>query len=282
MSTAEPLRRVDEALRAARAAGVDRLDAQLLLAAVLTRPRPWLLAHGDVTLTADAARRFDALLARRQAGEPLAYLLGEKEFFGLPLKVTPAVLVPRPDTEVLVEWALERLAERNASPGPARVLDLGTGSGAVALAMAQRAPQARVTAVDASEAALAVAAENGRSLGLPIEWRRGNWFSPVAGQRFDLVVSNPPYIAEGDPHLPALVHEPRSALVSGPDGLADLRAIVAGAPAHLMPGAWLLFEHGHDQSDAVGALLYAAGFADVTTRRDLATRPRCTGGRWPG
>ncbi len=260
-------------LDAARADGVDRLDAQLLLAAVLGRPRAWLLAHGEAPVA--EAGRFRALAARRAAGEPLAYLLGEKEFHGLALQVTPAVLVPRPDTETLVDWALELLP-----PGSqAAVLDLGTGSGAVALALARQRPGARLTAVDASAAALAVARGNGERLGLPVRWLASDWFSALAGERYGLVVGNPPYIAEGDPHLAALRHEPLGALTSGADGLDAIRRIAAAAPAHLAPGAWLLLEHGHDQAEAVRALLAAAGLAEACTRRDLAGQPRCSGAR---
>lgn len=264
------------ALRAARQLGVDRLDALALLGALLQRPRAWLLAHDEAAL-GDAAARCAALLGRRAAGEPLAYLLGEKEFHGLSLAVTPDVLVPRPDTETLVDWALERLPDGRA----AAVLDLGTGSGAVALAIAHRRPAARLTAVDASTAALAVAAANGRRLGLAVDWRLGDWFMPLGGQRFDLVVGNPPYIAESDPHLDALQHEPPSALVAGADGLDAIRRIVAAAPAHLHGGGWLLLEHGHDQATAVAALLATTGFVAIDHRHDLAGHARCTGGRQP-
>jgi release factor glutamine methyltransferase len=269
---------VDAALATARAAGVDRLDAQLLLGALLRRQRTWLMAHGDDALGPAVVGSFHALVARRAAGEPVAYLLGEKEFFGLKLKVSPAVLVPRPDTETLVEWALALLAA--SAPGT-QVLDLGTGSGAIALAIAQRRPAVRMTAVDASDAALAVAAANGVTLGLAVRWQRSDWFSALGAERFDLIVGNPPYIAEGDPHLEALRHEPPAALASGADGLDALRAIVSQAPEHLLPGGWLLLEHGHEQADAVAALLGTAGFRDVATRRDLAGRPRCTGACWP-
>jgi release factor glutamine methyltransferase len=269
---------VATALQAARRAGVDRLDARLLLGHALGRPPGWLLAHDDAALDAAQQARYAELLARRAAGEPVAYLLGSKEFFGLELAVGPEVLVPRPDTETLVEWALERLLPEASS----RVLDLGTGSGAIALALARHRPRARVAAVDASPTTLALAAANGRRLGLPVEWLHGDWFSPVAGRRFELVVSNPPYVAERDPHLAALVHEPRGALASGPDGLDALRAIVRAAPAHLEPGGWLLLEHGHDQAPAVAGLLAAVGFTEISSRRDLAGRWRCTGGRHAG
>jgi release factor glutamine methyltransferase len=251
----------------------------MLLLHVLGQPphaRAWLLTHDTDPLPADAAARLEALAQRRLSGEPMAYLLGHKEFHGLPLQVDARVLDPRDDTETLVDWALELLPESTT----ARVLDLGTGSGAIALAVAHRRPQALVTAVDASADALTVAAANADRLGLRVTFQQGDWFSPVHGQRFDLVLSNPPYIADNDPHLPRLAHEPLSALVSGPDGLDDLRRIVAGAPAHLIPGGWLLLEHGWDQAGPVQALLAQAGFADVGTRRDLAGVPRCSGGRW--
>jgi release factor glutamine methyltransferase len=189
--------------------------------------------------------------------------------------VSPGVLVPRPDTETLVDWALSLMPDKL----PCRVLDLGTGSGAIALALQHQRPQAEVTAVDASQDALAVARANARQLGLSVHFEHGSWFEPVASQRFDLIVSNPPYIADGDHHLAALRFEPLSALTSGPDGLDDLRQIVAEAPAHLAPGGWLLLEHGFDQHEAVQALLRSAGFAEVSTRHDLGGQPRCTGGR---
>lgn len=266
---------VDALFDAARAAGLERLDAQLLLGAVLGRPRAWLLAHGDAPVP-DAAR-CRALIARRAAGEPLAYLVGEKEFHGLALAVTPDVLVPRPDTETLVDWALALLPVASTAP----VLDLGTGSGAVALALARQRPGLRITAVDASKAALAVARCNGERLGLPVRWLPSDWFSALGNARYGLIVGNPPYIADGDPHLDALRHEPLRALTSGPDGLDDIRRIAAGALAHLEPGAWLLLEHGHEQAEAVRDLLAAAGLADARTRTDLAGRPRCSGARRP-
>ena len=271
--------RVAEALAAARGQGLDRLDAQLLLARVLQRPREWLIAHDDAPLSAGQQQRFAADCARRAAGEPLAYLLGEREFHGLMLQVGPAVLVPRPDTETLVDWALELLAD---APGTApAIADLGTGSGAIALALKHARPDARVCAVEISPAALAVARANGQRLGLDVQWLAGSWWQPLQGRRFDLVSSNPPYIAAGDPHLPALRHEPLQALSPGGDGLSDLRHIVQAAPLHLQPGGWLLLEHGHDQAEAVRALLLQAGLTQVTTRRDLAGRPRCSGGRRP-
>lgn len=268
---------VAAALAQARACGMERLDAQLLLCSVLQRPRAWLLAHGEHALGAREAQRFEALCARRAAGEPVAYLLGEKEFHGLTLTVNPDVLVPRPDTETLVEWALELLP---AAPARPSVADLGTGSGAIALALTQSRPGARVCAVDVSPAALAVAQANGQRLGLAVEWLLGDWWAAVRGRRFDVVVSNPPYIAADDPHLAALRHEPPLALTPGGDGLAALRTLIDEAPLHLQPGGWLLLEHGHDQAAAVRELLQARGYGDVATRRDLAGLPRCTGGRF--
>ena len=265
------------ALRQLQTGGLPRLEAQMLLLHALGQPpqaRAWLLAHDDDALPADAATRLHALATRRLAGEPMAYLTGEKHFHGLRLQVDARVLDPRDDTETLVDWALALLP----ADAPRRVLDLGTGSGAIALAIAHARPQARVTAVDASADALTVARANAGQLGLAVTLHHGDWLAPVAGERFDLIVSNPPYIAEGDAHLPALAHEPRSALVSGADGLDDLRRIVATAPAHLAPGGWLLLEHGWDQAAAVRALLADAGFAQVQSRRDLAGIERCSGG----
>lgn len=265
------------ALAWARAQGLDRLDAQLLLAHVLGRPRSWLIAHDDEVLAEPERQAFMALAGRRAHGEPLAYLTGEREFRGLSLAVSPAVLVPRPETEHLVDWALECLRDR---PHP-RVLDLGTGSGAIALAIAHERPDALVHASDVSAAALGVAQGNARRCDRPIRLREGPWWQPWAGECFDLVVSNPPYIAGGDPHLAALAHEPALALTPGGDGLDALRAIAVGAAAHLAPGAWLLLEHGFDQAAAVRALLAAADLVDVATRSDLAGLDRCTGARMP-
>ncbi len=267
-----------QALAAAQRQGLPRLEAQMLLLHALgraTHERAWLIAHDGDALATDAAARFDALCARRLRGEPVAYLTGTKAFHGLTLQVDARVLDPRDDTETLVDWALELLPDDR----PARVLDLGTGSGAIALALAAARPQAEVWAVDASADALAVAQANGQRLGLAVTWRHGDWLAPVAGQCFDLIVGNPPYIADGDPHLAALAHEPRQALASGPDGLRDLRAICAAAPAHLAPGGWLLLEHGHDQAGAVRALLQRAGLGPVQSRFDLAGIERCSGGQ---
>lgn len=279
---------VTAALRQARQQGVDRLDAQLLLLQALDRTgqdRAWLLAHDTDALSANARARFTALVARRAAGEPLAYLTGHREFFGLDLQVDARVLVPRPDTETLVSWALAMLP---AAPGPTAesapcvpVLDLGTGSGAIALALKAQRPDLKVQALDHSEAALAVARSNARRLGLEVTFRQGNWLGGVH-ERFQLIVANPPYIADADPHLPALRFEPLQALTAGADGLRDLRAIVAAAPACLAPGGWLLLEHGYDQASAVCQLLQAAGFRQVQSRADLAGIARCSGGQISG
>ncbi len=270
---------VAEALNQARDAGLDRLDAQLIVGTVLGVSRSWVLAHDRDPLPTEHLPRLLDWLRRRAAGEPFAYLQGEKEFFGLLLRVTPDTLIPRPDTETLVHWALELLPGDHART----VADLGTGSGAIALAIASQRPLVQVTAVDFSAGALAVALGNAERLGLrQVTGRQGSWFEPLAGQRFDLIASNPPYIAEGDHHLAALHHEPRTALTAGPDGLDDLRHITRQSPTHLKPGGWLLLEHGHDQAPQVQQLLQAAGFTDVSTRFDLGERPRCTGGRWPG
>ncbi|MBK9134903.1 MAG: peptide chain release factor N(5)-glutamine methyltransferase [Betaproteobacteria bacterium] len=268
--------RIGEWLQRARAAGVARLDAQQLLAHHLGRPRTWVLAHDDEALAPEVAARFDADVARRADGVPLAYLVGEREFHGLALQVNADVLVPRPETEGLVDWALELAPE-----APIQSLaDLGTGSGAIALAFKARAAHFDVWASDRSAAALAVAQANAARLGLHVGWLDGDWWAPFAGRRFGLVVSNPPYVAEGDAHLRALRHEPVGALVAGPDGLHALTAIVAGTPEHLAAGGWLLLEHGFDQAGTVAALLRARGFEAITTRRDLAGQPRLTGARW--
>jgi release factor glutamine methyltransferase len=288
-----------QALTAAQSLGLERLDAQLLLLHALDKPadaRAWLLAHDTDLLPEAAARQFDALSLRRAAGEPLAYIVGSKEFFGLDLQVDSRVLVPRPDTETLVQWALDLLLATASAPQPAaletpvalevlEVLDLGTGSGAVALAIAHslqaaRRP-ARLLAVDASTDALAVASANAGRLGLKnVQFLESSWLEQVSG-RFDLIASNPPYIASADPHLAALTHEPLQALTAGADGLDDLRQIIAQAPTHLQPGGWLLLEHGYDQAAQVRALLASQGFGQVQSRQDLAGIERCSGGQWP-
>jgi release factor glutamine methyltransferase len=279
--------RIDEALARARLLGVDRLDAQLLLGHLLNQPRAWLLAHDDHRLDPAQRTAFEQSLQRRAAGEPLAYVLGEWAFCGLTLQVGPDVLVPRPETEVLVDWASECLASCLAE-GPAaglarapQVVDLGTGSGAIALALARRYPAAMLVATDRSAAALRVATANSHRLGLPVSFLHGDWWGPLMARRFDLAVSNPPYVAGSDPHLAALQHEPREALTPEGNGHEALEQIVRDAPAHLAPGAWLLLEHGHDQALAVQDLLAAAGFEACSTRVDLAGLPRCTGARRP-
>ena len=243
---------VAQALAWATRLGIARLDAQLLLLHGLDRPtqdRAWLLTHDRDELPAAVQAGYEAACARRLAGEPLAYLVGEREFFGLTLQVDHRVLVPRPDTETLVDWALDKLAGVQ-SPS---VLDLGTGSGAIALAIQSRRPDARVCAVDRSADALAVARGNALRLGLAVDFLQADWWEGAG--RHHVVVSNPPYVADRDPHLGDLVHEPREALVAGKDGLSDLRRIVGGAPDHLESGGWLLVEHGWDQADAVRSLL---------------------------
>lgn len=252
-------------------------EAAILLAHVLGVDRAWLIAHGGDRLRPDAATRFDALVARRAAGEPVAYLVGRRGFHALELAVSPAVLIPRPETELLVECALARMPIDAALD----VVDLGTGSGAIALAIAAARPRARVLATDVSAAALDVARANAARLGLSnVAFAQGPWWMALAGRRFDLVVSNPPYLAEDDPHLEAgdLRFEPRAALAAGPDGLDALRVIAAGAPAHLAAGGWLLVEHGRDQGPAVRTLFAEAGLGAITTHRDLEGRDRVTEG----
>lgn len=270
-----------EALRSLAADGVPRLEAQQLLLLALGRDphaRAWIAAHDELTLDDTARVRLRGLAQRHREGEPMAYLRGEQGFHGLVLRSDPRALAPRPDTETLVDWALELLA---GLPPDARAIDLGTGSGAIALALLNARPGLRMTATDASDAALALARENTERLGLRPRFAAGSWLAAVPGERFDLIVSNPPYIAASDPHLAALRHEPLSALVSGADGLDDIRAIVRQSPQALAPGGWLLLEHGHDQAPAVQALLRAAGFEAVGGRTDLAGIVRCSGARWP-
>jgi release factor glutamine methyltransferase len=271
------------ALADARARGVASLDAQLMLARVLATTRTRLITDDQRALTPAESQRWSAWLERRLDGEPLAYLFGEKEFHGLVLEVDRDVLVPRPETELVVDWACESLATSSTGGGTdggaARVVDLGTGSGAIALALKRALPQVEVTATDLSASALAVARRNAARLGLAIELVEASWWQGLEGRRFDLAVANPPYIAAGDPHLVALRHEPSQALTPGGDGLDALRAIASGAPASLVPGGWLVVEHGFDQAPAVRALLTDAGFDSVETRRDLAGLERATGGR---
>lgn len=271
---------VQSALTWAQQQGVTRLEAQMLLLHSVGRDlhdRVWLLSHDTETLDPLAHLAFQAHVARRLAHVPLAYITGEKEFFGLSLQVDARVLDPRADTEVLVEWALNCLAD---VPTP-RVVDLGTGSGAIALALKYSRPEAQVWAVDLSADALAVAQANADRLALAITWRQGAWCAPLGETQFDAIVSNPPYVADHDPHLEHLQHEPLQALTSGHDGLNDIRQIVQQAGSHLRPGGWLLMEHGFDQALAVHDLLLNAGFEQVQSRPDLAGILRCTGGRWP-
>ena len=265
-----------------------RAEARRLLASLTGQPLTWFMAHGDDPTDPNTATRFQALAERRRAGEPLAYLLGQQEFYGRPFAVSPAVLIPRADTETLVETALEQLLllRQQRRAVPLSLLELGTGSGIIAITLALEAPDTEVHAVERSPDALAVAQQNAKALGADrIHWHTGNWWQALAcPRRFDLIVSNPPYIAAGDHHLQQgdLRFEPPQALAAGPDGLDDLRIIIGGAPAHLNPGGWLLLEHGYDQEAPVQALLRDAGFADVFTRRDLAGQPRVSGGRWLG
>ena len=303
-----------------RDSSLPRAEARRLLASLTGRPLTWFMAHGDDPADPDTATRFQTLAERRRAGEPLAYLLGQQEFYGRPFAVSPAVLIPRADTETLVETALEQLARlrRQRCAVPLSLLELGTGSGIIAITLALEAPDTEVHAVERSPEALAVAQQNAKALGADrIHWHAGSWWQALANatgsheatenaataaqttspitarqerpteppaRRFDLIVSNPPYIAANDHHLQQgdLRFEPPQALAAGPDGLDDLRIIIGGAPSHLNPGGWLLLEHGYDQETPVQALLRDAGFADVFTRRDLAGQPRVSGGQWLG
>ena len=277
-----------QALAAAQTRGLERLDAQLLLLHALGKTgdpsagRAWLLAHDTDALTGAVAQQFQALSLRRASGEPLAYIVGRKEFFGLALQVDARVLIPRPDTETLVQWALDLLQSPDMAQAP-RILDLGTGSGAIALAIAHTLQvagrQGQVVAVDASADALSVARANADRLRLPVQFIESGWLREVSGH-FQLIASNPPYIASADPHLTALRHEPLQALTAGADGLDDIRQIVEQAPAHLQPGGWLVLEHGYDQADSVRALLTRRGFLQVQGRRDLTGIERCSGGQW--
>jgi release factor glutamine methyltransferase len=240
-------------------------------------PRAWLIAHDTDAAGETRSAQFEALLTRRLAGEPVAYLTGIREFYGRPFEVSPAVLIPRPDTELLVEQALARLAVDAA----ADVLDLGTGSGCIAITLALERPRARVTAVDRSAAALAIAERNADKLDARVELLPSDWFDALGGRRFDLIVSNPPYVAAADPHLARgdVRFEPLSALAAGPDGLDDLTRLIGGARAHLRPGGTLLLEHGYDQADAVQGLLRANGIGRPQSWADLAGILRVSGGK---
>ena len=264
-------------LKAMQSKGLGRLDAQILLLYALgqsTNNRAWLASHDTDELTIAQQQTLDGFVQRRKAGEPVAYIVGSKEFFGLNFVVNADVLVPRPDTEILVEWALAVLPQ-----SPSSVLDLGTGSGAIGLAIKANRANSTVTLVDASQAALDVACGNAASLGLAVHGVQSNWFENVPkDERFDLIVSNPPYIADDDAHLVALAHEPLMALTSGSDGLTAIRRIIQDAPRFLNRGGWLLLEHGYDQAAAVRELLIEQGFSNVESRLDLNGIERCTGG----
>jgi len=256
---------------ALRTSGIDAREARLLLAAATGFSEASVLAFQEKTVSSEAAERFLHFVGRRSKGEPVAYILGRKEFYSLEFTVTPDVLIPRPETELLVDLAIAR--------APASLLDLGTGSGAIALAIKRHLPRSRVVASDASAAAVEVARQNATRLGLDVELRHGPWFEPFAGERFEAIVCNPPYVSAGDPHLGQLPFEPMLALTGGADGLDAMRVVVQGAPAHLLPGGWLLLEHGMGQQDAVRKLLEAAGLETATGWPDLAGIPRVAGGR---
>jgi release factor glutamine methyltransferase len=261
------------ARRLAASSESPELDAQVLLSTVMGVARPALIVRAAEPLGAEPLRAFHQLLDRRMGGVPVAYLTGQREFWSLPLKVTPAVLVPRHETELLVEMALKVIPAAAARS----VLDLGTGSGAIALAIASERPLARVTGADVSPAALGVARDNARALALPnLAWRLGSWFEAVAGERFDAIVANPPYVAAADPALAALEAEPKIALVSGPAGLDALTMIIQGAARHLESGGWLLLEHGNTQHGDVASMLERSGFSGVETHEDFSGRPRVT------
>ena len=252
-------------------------EVELLLSHALGRDRAWLYAHADDALAAADAVRFHSLLMRRAAGEPLAYIIGHREFWSLELSVTPAVLIPRPETELLVELALRKTPQGTEVD----IADLGTGSGAIALALARECPRARLLATDASAAALMVARGNAERLGVGnVEFAKGDWCAALGSAKFDLIVSNPPYIADADAHLHQgdLRFEPRGALASGADGFDAIRVIVRDAPVHLKPGGWLLFEHGYEQGVAARVLLEKSGFVGMFTELDLEGRERVSGG----
>lgn len=259
----------------------DRTDAEVLLAYALSKPRSWLIAHACDALAPEHVSAYTVLIEQREAGKPVAYITGRRGFWSLDFEVTPDTLIPRPETELLVELALEHLPANKTC----HVLDLGTGSGAIALAIAHERPQARVTATDVSAETLAVAQRNAQRHHIAnVSFLQGDWYAPLRGRRFDIIVSNPPYIESDDPHLQQgdLRFEPTRALASGRDGLDDIRRIVCDAGVHLAPGGWLLFEHGWNQGDAARKLLRHAGFVELSTTRDLEQRDRVSAGRWPG
>ena len=267
---------IGEALASAQRR-IEALDARVLLSHITGRAAGYLIAHPELSLSVEEESAFRALVDRRARGEPVAYLTGEREFYGRTFKVTRAVLIPRPETELLVDLALERIGRHAA----ARVLDVGTGSGCVAIAIASERSQSKVLALDQSAAALGVARRNAVALHVGnVAFLESNWFDALKRERFDLIVSNPPYIANGHPHLEQgdVRHEPRQALEAGPDGLQGIRRVVSGAGNHLLAGGWLLFEHGYDQASAARALLKNAGYQDVFSARDLAGIERVSGG----
>lgn len=282
MGTFAPRLSIAGWLAAARASGLTRLDALVLAGHALNQPRSWLLAHDDQLIDPNVQQWLTDACQQRLDEVPVAYIVGHKEFGSLMLHVQPGVLVPRPETEGLVDWAVQTMVQVPKDSEPV-VADLGTGTGAIALAIKHACPKAQVHAVDSSVEALDLARRNVESLGLPVSVHAGNWWEGTWTQSLrapiDLVVSNPPYIACGDPHLAALRHEPRMALVSGADGLDALDAIVRGAPRHARRGVWVLLEHGHDQGAAVRDMLLREGYADIQTRRDLAGLERYSGGR---
>jgi release factor glutamine methyltransferase len=268
---------VEQALGMARTQGLERLDAMVLLAQHLRCRREWLIAHPMAPINAEAWHAFGSDCRRRADGMPLAYLTGRREFMGLELHVNPDVLVPRPETETLAEWAIECVRTMPVDSSSPRVIDLGTGSGALALAIAAACPRADVTATDSSAGALAVAQGNAQRLGLTLRFAQGNWWSAVDDGGFDLAVANPPYVAPDDPHLASLHHEPRSALVAHEAGLGALAQVIAGAAGRV--SGWLLVEHGWNQAEPVQRLMSQAGFSHIQTRADLNGQLRCTGAR---
>lgn len=255
------------------------LDAELLLGFVLNKSRTYLYTWPETLLTEAQYTQYEQLLAQRLAGKPIAYLTGERAFFGLDFYVSEATLIPRPDTEILVETALEKMAIKNDQAWS--FCDLGTGSGAIACALKHQQPHCQATAIDFSQAALEVAQQNAQRHQLDISFKQGNWFQPVADQSFDLIVSNPPYIESKDPHLNQgdVRFEPETALVSGSDGLEDIRQLIAQAPKHLKADGWLILEHGYQQAKPVQALFQQAGFSHIETRQDYGNRPRITLGQ---